>query len=71
MTIKVRLNKRNVVLTVTGQDVKRNAMAAYLKVTEKSLTTSATTELVVSKTFQLGLLVVQQIASGNLLGHKF
>lgn len=40
----------------------------YVKVTERSLTTSGTTAQVVSKTCQLVLLVVQQIGAGNLNG---
>ena len=71
MTIKVRLNKRKDELTVTVLDAQRNVMAAYIKVTEKSLTMSASTELGVLRTCQLVLLVAQQIASGNLPGHKF
>jgi hypothetical protein len=70
MTIKELLLKRKDVQTVTGRVVVLSAMVVYTKVTEKSLTTSASTELVVSKTFQLVLLAVQQIASGSLPGIK-
>lgn len=61
-------NKRKDAQTVIVRVVKLSVTDVYLKVTEKSLTMSATTALGDSRTYQLAWLVVQQIVNGNLKG---
>ena len=66
MSITQSLNRRNGVLSVIQQDVKRRSVELYIRATEKRSTTKEATEEVHWRMCQLGLLVVQQIGVDNL-----
>jgi hypothetical protein len=57
--------KLNVVKIVTELDVRQCVRGLYIKAINVRLTTSDTTVLGDSRTYQLGLLVAQQIVRGN------
>jgi len=70
MTIRGFLYKRKDVRIAIERAVLLNARGVYIKVTEKSLTTKASTGLVVLRTCQLVSLVVTRTGLGNHLGIK-
>lgn len=70
MTIKVLRFKRSAEPIVIELDVKQCVTAAYIKVTEKSLTMWDSTDVVDYEMFRLGLFLVTQIVSGNPHGVK-
>lgn len=66
MNITGLLSKRSVVLTVIEHVELQSVKVVYVKATTRRLTTSEATELGVLRTYQLALLVAQQIGVGNL-----
>jgi hypothetical protein len=69
-SIMLNQNKRNAVLTEILHVAKHSGRVAYVKVTEKSLTMSASTVLGDSRTYQLAWYLVQLTGVGNRLGLK-
>jgi hypothetical protein len=59
------LNKRNVGLTVMQHAVRQRSLELYTKAMVKKWITEEVTVLGDSRTYQLGLLVVQQIVHAN------
>jgi hypothetical protein len=70
MNTKVRLSKRKDVRTEIVHVVKLSVRGAYIKVTEKSLTTSGTTVLGDLRTYQLVWYLGQLIVAASRHGIK-
>lgn len=68
--MKIALRRLNVVKIVTKLDVKQCVRVAYIRVTDWSLTTSATTVKGDYRTYQLLWLVATRTGFANHLGIK-